>query len=68
MHIMLIGGGGFIGRALTQRFLDSGNTLITWCTASDESKPPDTIHIVNNLLEQSAHEQDALLRLSLLTI
>ena len=61
MHIMLIGGGGFIGRALTQQFLNSDNFVITWCTARDVSNPPDNIHIVNDLLERSTHEQDALL-------
>ena len=61
MHIMLIGGGGFIGRALTQNFLNSDNFVITWCTARDVSKPRDNIHIVNDLLERSTHEQDALL-------
>ena len=58
---MLIGGGGFIGRALTQQFLNSDNFVITWCTAGDVSKPREHIHIVNDLLELSTHEQDALL-------
>ena len=58
---MLIGGGGFIGRALTRNFLNSGNFVITWCTAGHVSKPRDNIHIVNYLLERSTHEQDALL-------
>ena len=58
---MLIGGGGFIGRALTQEFLNSDNFVITWCTARDVSNPPDNIHIVNDLLERSTHAQDALL-------
>ena len=58
---MLIGGGGFIGRALTQRFLDSGNTVITWCIGKSVSASPDDVHIVNDFLQRSAHEQDALL-------
>ena len=58
---MLIGGGGFIGRALTQRLLNSGNTVITWCIGKSVAAPPDDVHIVNDFLQRSAHEQDALL-------
>ena len=58
---MLIGGGGFIGRALTQRFLNSGNTVITWCIGKNVSAPPDNINIVDDFLQRSAQEQDALL-------
>ena len=59
MHIVLIGGAGFIGRALTKRLLHRQATTVTWCQSGEVVARPENVTIVPNLLALSTSDQDA---------
>ena len=59
MHIVLIGGAGFIGRALTKCLLHRQATTVTWCQSGEVVSRPENVTIVPNLLALSTSDQDA---------